>query len=111
MWIWELIDHLNTVEGEWEGVVNDDSLIFNLTLVYKGPQEKEQILGRRDMLKSTLVYTKKPLGYQLRVSKDLEFSRAVDTTTAYLGDTTFKALPCAMEIDLSFFISIHSFFS
>lgn len=84
-------------------------MIFNLTLVYKGPQEKEQILGRRDMLKSTLVYTKKPLEYQLRVSKDLEFSRAVDTTAVYLGDIAFKALPCAMGIDLSFFIYITPF--
>ena len=47
-------------------------LIFSLTLAYKGPQGKEQVWGRRDVLRLTSVCIKKPLEYQLRVSEDLE---------------------------------------
>jgi len=75
-------------------------LIFSLPLAYKRPQGK-QIWGRRDALRSTSVYIKKPLEYQLRVSEDLEFNGVVDATTAYLEDVTPKAVPYAVLIDLS----------
>lgn len=70
-------------------------MIFHLTLAYKESQKKK-ILGRRDILKSASVYVKKPLECQLRGSKGLGISRAVDTTTAYLGDVTLKAVPHTM---------------
>lgn len=59
-------------------------MIFRLTLAYMGPKEKEQILRKMDVLWSVSMYIKTPLEYQLRVSKGLEFSTIVDTTTAYL---------------------------
>lgn len=40
---------------------------------------------------------KKPLQYELKVSKDLEFSRAVGTMTAHSGKITPKAVPYALE--------------
>lgn len=87
-------------------------MIFNLTLLAcKGPQGKERIWGRSDRLRSASVYIKKPLEYQLRVSKGLAFNRAVDTTTAYLGDVTLKtvyALYCGDRLAMSFYIPIHT---
>lgn len=59
-------------------------MIFRLTLTYMGPKEKEQILRKRDVLWSVSMYIETPLEYQLRVSKGLECSTIVDTTTAYL---------------------------
>lgn len=87
-------------------------LIFSLTLAYKGPQGKEQIWGRRDILRLASVYIKKPLEYQLRVSEDLEFSGVVDATTAYIEDVTPKAVLCRGDrFVVSFFICTHPFFS
>ena len=60
----------------WYGVNEREQLtmilIFSLTLAYKGPQGKEQVWDRRDVLRLTSVCIKKPLEYQLRVSEDLE---------------------------------------
>lgn len=86
-------------------------LIFSLTLAYKGPQGKEQIWGRRDVLRMTSVCIKKPLEYQLRVSEDLEFSGVVDATTAYIEDVTPKAGALCCSDIVSFFICTHPFFS
>lgn len=78
-------------------------MIFHLTLACKGPQEKEKILGRRDIFKSASVYTKKPLEYQLRVSKGLGVRRAVASTTAYLGDVTESCAPrCGVDSSCPF---------
>lgn len=79
-------------------MVNDDSMIFSLKLTYKRPQNRSKFLVEGYIKVSFDVYSE---AFAISASEDLEFSRAVDTTTAYLGYLTFKAVPHAMELDLS----------